>query len=154
MLIVTVCCSNWSHYTVISDQSGNKHTFRSCSLAKSEAVDPCAMTDSLSKGINGKVKVDFCGTCETDMCNGASHYSFTIISVFVVPCFAIIISRWVGVWINTAVSQRRWNRLCNGASHHSFTIISIFVVPHFAIIISRWIGVWMNTVASQSRNSV
>ncbi|GFG40584.1 hypothetical protein Cfor_04506, partial [Coptotermes formosanus] len=79
----------------LSDQSGNKHTFRTCSVAKSEAVDPCAMSDSVSKWTNGKGKVDFCETCETDLCNGASQHPFTIISVFAVPCFAIFISRWI-----------------------------------------------------------
>jgi hypothetical protein len=82
---------------VLSDQSGNKHILRQCSVAKSEAVDPCAMVDSVSKQTNGMGKVDFCGTCEEDLCNAANHHSFTIISVFVVPCFAIIISRWIGV---------------------------------------------------------
>jgi hypothetical protein len=82
---------------VLSDQSGNKHTIRACTAAKSEAVDPCALVDSASKWTNGKGKVEFCGTCEADLCNGATHHSFTIMSVFVVPCFAIIISRWIGV---------------------------------------------------------
>ena len=82
---------------VLSDQSGNKQTYRGCSIAKSEVFDPCAMSDSLTKLTNGKEKVDYCGTCEADLCNGASHQSFTMISVFVVPCFAIIISRWIGV---------------------------------------------------------
>jgi len=81
----------------MSDQSGNKHTIRACTVAKSDYVDPCAMVDSVSKRTNGQGKVDFCGTCEADLCNGASHHSFTIMSVFVVPCFAIIISRWIGV---------------------------------------------------------
>jgi hypothetical protein len=89
---------------VLSDQSGNKHTFRSCSLAKSQVVDPCAVMETVSKITDGKGKLDFCETCEDDLCNGASHHPFTIISVFVVPCFAIIISRWVGVWMNTAAS--------------------------------------------------
>jgi hypothetical protein len=31
------------------------------------------------------------------LCNGANMHSFTIISVLVVPSFAIIISHWVGV---------------------------------------------------------
>jgi len=82
---------------VLSDQSGNKQTFRGCSPAKSEAIDPCALVENVSKWTSEKGKADFCGTCETDLCNGASHHSFTIISVFVVPCFAIIISRWIGV---------------------------------------------------------
>jgi len=82
---------------VLSDPSGSKHTWRGCSAAKSESVDPCALVDSVSKWANGKGKVDFCGTCEADLCNGASHHSFAIMSVFVVPCFAIIISRWIGV---------------------------------------------------------
>lgn len=97
MLIVTVCSADSFTLIVLSDQSGNKHTFRTCSPAKSEAVDPCAMLDSVSKWAGGNGKVDFCETCEADLCNGASHHSFTIISVFVVPCFAIIISRWIGV---------------------------------------------------------
>jgi hypothetical protein len=80
-----------------SDQSGNKHTFRSCSIAKSESVDPCAMTDYVSKITKGQGKVDFCETCETDLCNGSIRHSFSIMSVLVVPCFAIIISSWIGV---------------------------------------------------------
>jgi len=48
---------------VLSDQSGNKQTVRGCSIAKSEAVDPCAMSDSFTKWTNGKGKVDFCETC-------------------------------------------------------------------------------------------
>lgn len=83
--------------TDVTDQSGNKHTLRSCSIAKSEIGDLCAMSDSVSKWPSGKGKVDFCATCETDLCNAASHQSFTIISVFAVPCFAIIISHWIGV---------------------------------------------------------
>jgi hypothetical protein len=82
---------------VLSDPSGNRHTFRSCTAAKSEAVDPCALLDSVPKWADRKRKVDNCETCETDLCNGASLHSFTIISVSVVPCFAVIISHWIGV---------------------------------------------------------
>jgi hypothetical protein len=82
---------------VLTGPFGNKYTFRNCSLAKSQVVDICDILDIVSKMRNGKAKLDFCGTCEDDLCNGASHHPFTIISVFVVPCFAITISRWVGV---------------------------------------------------------
>ena len=62
---------------VLSDQSGNKQTYRGCSIAKSEVFDPCAMSDSVTKLTNGKGRVDYCETCEADLCNGASHQSFT-----------------------------------------------------------------------------
>ncbi|XP_023708368.1 uncharacterized protein LOC111864953 [Cryptotermes secundus] len=81
----------------LSDHSGNRVTFRSCSVARSESVDPCAMTDSMSNLLKGQGKVEFCETCETDLCNGSSHHSVTIMSALLVPCFAIFISRWVGV---------------------------------------------------------
>jgi hypothetical protein len=125
VFIVTLCCNDRSYESsledtyrslvftidsftliILSDQSGNKHTLRSCSIAKSEIGDLCAMSDSVSKWPSGKGKVDFCATCETDLCNAASHQSFTIISVFAVPCFAIIISHWIGVWTNTMASPR------------------------------------------------
>jgi hypothetical protein len=67
-----------------------------CSIAKSESVDPCPLTDSASKK-NGQGKVDFCETCETDLCNGSNHHSITIISALVMPCIAVIISHWIGV---------------------------------------------------------
>ncbi|KDR18173.1 uncharacterized protein LOC110831103 [Zootermopsis nevadensis] len=81
----------------MSDQTGTKHTFRSCSIAKSESVDPCAMADDVSKITKGQGKVDFCETCEKDLCNHSVRHSFTLTSVIVVPCFAIIISSWIGV---------------------------------------------------------
>jgi hypothetical protein len=86
------------HYTVIvlSDQSGNKHTVRGCSPVKTEAFDPCAVLESGLKWAGGTGKLEYCGTCDTDLCNGASQHSVTTISAFVVPCFAIIISRWFG----------------------------------------------------------
>lgn len=97
-------CLHHGLYILFSDHSGNKVTFRSCSVARSESVDPCAMTDSMSNLLKGQGKVEFCETCENDLCNGSSRHSVTIMSALLVPCFAIIISRWVGVWTNSMTS--------------------------------------------------
>jgi hypothetical protein len=55
------------------------------------------MRDYVSKMTSGQGKVDFCETCENDLCNASIRHSFTVISVLVVPFFAIIISRWIAV---------------------------------------------------------
>lgn len=120
-----MCSTNiftaYSIYILLSDQTGTKHTFRSCSIAKSESVDPCAMADDVSKITKGQGKVDFCETCEKDLCNHSVRHSFTLTSVIVVPCFAIIISSWIGVWTNSVVSlshnnvswEQYWIEVCN-----------------------------------------
>jgi hypothetical protein len=58
-----------------------------CSRRKLGSFDPCAEFRL----------AEYCGTCDTDLCNGASQHSVTAIFAFVVPCFAVIISRWFGV---------------------------------------------------------
>ncbi|PSN54516.1 hypothetical protein C0J52_10216 [Blattella germanica] len=80
--------------TDVSDEEGNISTLRGCTMAKSEALDPCSVVKSgqIDKLFKKKVKVDFCDVCNDDYCNGANHLSLNKLMIFMVPCLVIILS--------------------------------------------------------------
>ncbi|PSN56518.1 hypothetical protein C0J52_14784 [Blattella germanica] len=81
--------------TVISDYThGNSTIVRTCSLAKAEGVDPCALTVDVEKLVRKNVKTDFCEVCETDLCNGSSRHSFSISFFITMVCFAVLLPSW------------------------------------------------------------
>ncbi|XP_069699748.1 UPAR/Ly6 domain-containing protein CG9338-like [Periplaneta americana] len=81
----------------VSDNNGNTVTIRGCTIAKTESVDPCAMTDVVKKVTSEQGKVDFCETCEEDQCNGTNRQSSITGLLLVVPSIVLAMSRWVDV---------------------------------------------------------
>ncbi|XP_069699744.1 UPAR/Ly6 domain-containing protein CG9338-like [Periplaneta americana] len=75
----------------IQGSSDDTLIMRSCTLAKTDSLDPCANTDLFKKLTNGDGEVKFCGTCEDDGCNGSSHLSLTAMLTLLVPCLLIFL---------------------------------------------------------------
>ena len=64
-------------------------------MASGVSGDACSV--GIEKITGGQGKVEYCGTCEEDYCNGSSRQSFTVLLLMLVPCFTAAVSRWVSI---------------------------------------------------------
>ncbi|KAJ9587916.1 hypothetical protein L9F63_018653, partial [Diploptera punctata] len=79
----------------VSDKEDKtKLIMRGCTILSTVAGDPCSV--GIEKLTAGEGKVEYCGTCNEDYCNGSSRQTFTMF-LLMVPCFTAIVSHWISI---------------------------------------------------------
>ncbi|PSN48245.1 hypothetical protein C0J52_03034, partial [Blattella germanica] len=76
---------------IFSDNSGRKLTMRGCTFSEKHLGDPCVMNTGIDKVIGEDTKVDFCGICENDLCNGSRSQFLSELGTILIP----LISRFL-----------------------------------------------------------